>query len=121
MAKFVVFGAAMLGLAKVGGADVELDPRSSDGLKIKTGDTRYDILGGFQQYIRLATQLLTGQKKSTKTGEIKNIDGEGAFGEDKGDVAGRFLRGKLAPVPAYILHIAKKKHIWKNLEAPFSR
>ncbi len=114
MAKFVAFGATMLGLAKVAGADVETDPRSTDAFKIKTGDTRYDILGGFQQYIRFISQFVSGQKKSAKSGEIKELDGEGSFGEDRGDITGRFLRGKLAPVPALILDAASGRDLMGN-------
>jgi hypothetical protein len=53
----------VLSLAKAGGAEVEADPRSSDFGKIKIGNTRYDMLGGFQQYIRTGAQLITGQVK----------------------------------------------------------
>ncbi len=100
MAKFIGFGASLLGLAALSGADVETDPRSSDFLKIKFGDTRFDVLGGFQQYVRTLAQGISGQKKNLRTGDIKELDGKGAFGEDRGTVALRFLRGKLAPVPA---------------------
>jgi len=46
MVKFVSSGSALLGAAKMGGADVELDPRSSDFGKMKFGDTRLDPWGG---------------------------------------------------------------------------
>lgn len=103
MAAFIATNAALAAMAKYSGlADVELDPRSSDFGKLKVGNTRYDIWGGFQQYVRVFTQILSGQKKSTGTGAIKELNGSGAFGETKADVAQRFVRGKLAPVPSMV-------------------
>jgi len=107
MAKFIGLGTMVLGLAKMGGADVEDDPRSSDFGKIKVGNTRWDIWGGFQQYVRLAAQLITGEKKSTTSGNIKELTGEGQFGQTRADVLFQFLRGKLAPVPAETIDILK--------------
>ena len=60
-AGFLGMGSTVLGLAKLGGAEVGLDPRSSDFGKIKFGDTRYDIWGGFQQYSVLMSRILTGE------------------------------------------------------------
>lgn len=100
MGKFIGFGITVMAIAKLNGAQVEDDPRSTDFGKIKVGDTRYDIWGGFQQYIRLFAQIATGQKKSTTSGDIKELDGKKAFGETRADVGGRFVRGKLAPVPS---------------------
>ena len=100
MAKFVGLGLMTLALFKLGGADVEDDPRSADFGKIKVGKTRWDIWGGFQPYARAVTQMVTGERKSTNTGNIQKLDGKAAFGSDRSDVAKVFLRGKLAPVPA---------------------
>jgi DNA repair protein RadC len=123
MAKFISFGAALLGLAALAwGCDddcvecedcikVETDPRSSDFAKLKIGNTRYDIWGGFQQYVRLASQLFTGEAKSSTTGRVNKIDGEGLFGKDRADVTGSFFRGKLAPVPATILDVVAGRNI----------
>lgn len=102
MLKFIGFGMSVLALAKINGASVELDPRSTDFGKIKVGDTRYDIWGGFQQYIRVISQLASGQTKSTTTGKISSLTDKKkmAFGKDRGDVIGSFIRGKVAPVPS---------------------
>lgn len=100
MLKFVAFGTVVLALAKLNGAEVEDDPRSSDFGKIKTGDTRYDIWGGFQQYIRVFTQLVSGERKSATSGEIQKLDGEGKFGANRSTQATSFFRGKLAPIPS---------------------
>lgn len=60
-------------LAAGAGADIETDVRSSDFMKIKIGNTRLDITGGFQPYVRFYSQFLTGQQKSITDGVVKNI------------------------------------------------
>jgi len=79
---------------------VELDPRSSDFLKLKIGETRIDPLSGFGQVTTFMTQVALGQKK-TMGGEIRNIRGEDRkYGDDSTfDVIANFGRKKLAPVP----------------------
>src|SRR5205085_11326648 len=48
MFKFVGLMATSLALTKLTHtADVSLDPRNSDFLKVRVGDTHYDVLGGF--------------------------------------------------------------------------
>jgi hypothetical protein len=111
MAKFVGVGLTVLALAKLGGAEVDSDPRSSDFGKIKSGNTRWDIWGGFQQYAKIVTQLGTGQRVSTNTGRVQELDGEGAFGSDRSDVVGGFTRGKLAPVPSMAWDFIKGRNI----------
>lgn len=64
----------VLGLAKMSGAEVETDPRSTDFAKIKVGDNRYDITGGFNTYLRFAAQMVTGQKV-TPDGDVKTLGG----------------------------------------------
>jgi hypothetical protein len=77
----------LISLAKAGGADVSVDPRSSDFLKIKVGNQSVDILGGFQQFARLYANLATGQV--TTNGVTKD--------QSRAKTAGRFLRSKLSP------------------------
>lgn len=121
MAKFATFGVTLLSLLKLsfgcdddcknceGCIQVETDPRSSDFGKIKIGDTRYDIWGGFQSYVRVAAQLLTAQSKSTQSGDINSLDGEGAFGRDRSDVLSTFTRNKLSPIPATVVDLFKRR------------
>jgi hypothetical protein len=110
MAKFVAFGSSVIALAYLAGADTEVDPRSSDFGKIKIKDTRIDIWGGFQPYVRLIAQLISGQVKSTHSVEIKELGNR--FGEeDRLSVLSRFVRGKLAPVPASIVDAISKTNL----------
>ncbi len=89
---FVGSGLTALALAKMAGAEVEPDPRSSDFGKMRFGNTRYDFWAGYQPIARYTAQLMTGQWKSVGTGQI---------GEAKWqDTLGTFLRSKLAPAPA---------------------
>lgn len=64
---------SILGLAAASGASVEMDPRSSDFAKIKIGNTRFDVTGGFQPYVRFYAQFLMGQQKGIKDGIIRNV------------------------------------------------
>lgn len=122
MAKFIGVGTAVVSLAKLAGADVEEDPRSPDFGKIKVGNTRWDVWGGFQQYIRVAAQELNGNTKSSTTGNIVPLTGTthvDDFGNTKttkprktrADVALTFLRGKLAPVPGAIWDAAAGRDV----------
>ena len=91
----------VLGLAAYAGAKVGLDPRSADFAKIRIGDTRLDVLGGFQQYIRLIAQMTKGEIVSSATGDVMTL-GPG-FGQlSRWDIAERFVVGKFAPPPSFI-------------------
>lgn len=99
LASFGGIATSVAMLAKMMGADVETDPRSSDFAKIKVGDTRYDILGGFGQYITLASRLATNSTKNAK-GEVSELGARYGL-DDALDVLKKFARNKLAPVPGY--------------------
>lgn len=89
-----------LGIAKMAGAEVGMDPRSSDFGKIKVGDTRVDIAGGLQQYLVAAYRLIKGERVSSTTGEVRKL--EGGFGAtSRADIAWNFVQNKFAPVPAF--------------------
>lgn len=111
MAKFAGVASTVLWLFKLNGADVETDPRSSDFGKIKFGDTRYDILGGFGQYIHLIDEWIEGEKKSTASGKISKLDGRSYSYESKGSVTLKFLRQKLSPSAGMIVDLYEGEDI----------
>lgn len=108
--RFVGVGATVLSLISLawgcendGGDDcfdVELDPRSSDFGKLRYNNTRWDIWAGFQQYIRIAAQTISGGTKSINSGKINELNGDGLFDRTRLGVLGGFARGKLAPIPS---------------------
>lgn len=90
----------MAGMAKLAGADVSLDPDSTDFGKIKIGDTRIDPAGGFQQYLVLLNRMKSGQyasSTSNKTTEYGSTFGAKA----RLDALIEFITNKLAPIPSY--------------------
>lgn len=106
------FGVGILGMAKMAGADVEVDPRSADFGKIKIGDTRIDILGGYTQYIRLGAQLKTGQKIDSTTGAQTEV-GRGLAGS-RFDILANFLENKSTPAIGLVVTELKGKDISGN-------
>jgi len=107
--KMVGTGISVLSLAKMGGADVELNPTSSDFGKIKVGNTRWDVWGGFQQWVRLTAQIIMNQSKST-SGNITKF-GEGYKPTTSLDKLGDFFMGKLAPTPALVADILREQNM----------
>ncbi len=84
---------SLMKLLEVGGVikKIETDPRSTDFMKMRVGNTRIDPWGGYQQWVTLISRLLTNERKSS-TGEIVDVTKE--------DLAGRFTRSKLSPAAA---------------------
>lgn len=101
--------AGVLGLAKAGGMSVEADPRSSDFAKVKDGNTRYDVTGGYSPYIRLATAFATNQKK-TQGGDIVTM-GKKYGSPDLYDALGTFVRTKFAPIPGAAIDLRIGKDV----------
>jgi cell wall-associated NlpC family hydrolase len=96
----------MLWFAHMAGAQVSLDPRNADFGKIRIGDTRFDIAGGFQQWVRLISEMATGQIVSSTTGRVEHLGG-GFAQETRLDAALQFLEGKAAPVPSMIIDLLR--------------
>jgi hypothetical protein len=93
----------LLALAsQVPGVKVVTDPRNPDWGKIRLGNTRIDIAGGFQQHLRLLAQLATGTAISSTTGKKLNLTA-GGFGQpNRLDLFLRFFEGKESPIASFV-------------------
>jgi len=97
---------------------INVDPRSTDFLKVRFGDTRLDLFSGLLQPTVFIARLATGTKVNSK-GEVqalrdnpwgsdleKDYGSGGAFGEIT-----RFLRSKLAPIPGSIINLQQGENV----------
>lgn len=77
------------------GGSVETNPQSSDFLKLRDGDTRYDVLGGDAQIQVLLARIASGETKDVHTKLLKeNVASE---------IALQYLEGKLNPLWSLII------------------
>jgi hypothetical protein len=111
LADLLRFSGAMLtilGLAKLAGAVVGTNPTSADFGKIKIGNTRADVLGGFQQYARLGAQIVKGEYTSSTTGRTFKL-GERVGGRKltRWDLLTRFAEYKAAPFMSLVIDIMR--------------
>lgn len=94
---------AMMGtvmvVAKMAGASVNFDPRSSNFGKIRFGNTRIDITGGFSQYIRFIAQEMMREEISSN-GHHAHI-GWGQHDISDWSNLSKFVRSKAAPIPSF--------------------
>lgn len=103
--------AALLGLAKTAGFDIDVNPVSTNFGKVKVGEkTWVDFTAGLAPILKLVAQEVAGEKV-TGSGKRKALDGKGkvpettrqAVGETRASVALKFAEGRLAPVPSYFV------------------
>ena len=103
---FVAAGGVTLAGAKLAGDALGLNPEigdnpySADFGKIKIGNTRIDIWGGYQQYVRSAFQFIGG-KTVGPTGKVTRV-GEGYKPITRFELGLRFLESKEAPTASLI-------------------
>lgn len=84
-------------LAKAAGLGVSLDPDDKDFLKIKHGNTTYDITGGEAIYVRTFLRVLAAAKERITGEETSSVK----TAEKAGKSVTAFFRNKLAPTPSY--------------------
>lgn len=91
---------AVLGVAAAMGAGVDVDPRSSNFLKLQLGDEKFDFTGGVSSYGKLWGRILTDQSVSS-SGHLMNL-GEGYKAVTRADIIGSYVRSKLSPVASFL-------------------
>jgi hypothetical protein len=122
-AKYLIgVGTVVALLAAMGGEDdppLETDPRSSDFLKVRYGNTRMDPLSGLLQVTTLIARVTSGEMKTGK-GTIVPIRGEKIpFGTgDTSAVIGRFLRTKLSPALGTTIDLVTGKNVVGEVVTP---
>jgi hypothetical protein len=112
--KILAGTAAVLGLAAFFKRDsVEPDPRSSNFGKIRIGDTRFDVTGGWASIAILSSRLASMKTKSSITGEVKEInerdkEGKVKFGAPTAkDLVYDFFENKYSPPAAILRDVAQ--------------
>ena len=94
----------LVGIAsQVPGVKVVRDPRNPDWGKIRIGNTRIDIAGGFQQELRLLAQMATGVAISSTTGKKLSLTSTGFGQPTRLDLLLRFFEGKASPLASLAL------------------
>lgn len=118
---FATITATVFSLAKLNGLDVETPPplkvTNSDDYKIKTGNTRYDIMGGLQQYMKIVSQLWQGEIESSTTGRTYVL-GEGFGMPNRKDIMIKFLESKENPIVSLLVGLLTDEN-WIGEEFDF--
>jgi hypothetical protein len=119
-ARFLIGMGVFYSLAKLMGAEIEINPKSSDFGKIKFGDTRIDPMAGLSQTTVFVWRMATGEKK-TAEGRIMPIRGEKQpFGSTAWDVTTTFLRSKLSPLIGTAVDVATGETVVGEKVTPVS-
>lgn len=84
----------------IGGA-LNMDPRSSDFMKVKFGDTRIDPGAGFLQAIVAAVRMMENESVNSE-GKVREFDGKMTSPSDF-SIAASYIRNKLNPQWAYVM------------------
>ena len=85
------------------GAQVGTDPESSEFMKVRQGNTRYDLSNGTGQYITLASRLLRNAE-NRRTGKKDDL------GKSIGANIDRFTRYKYSPPAAFARNVWEGKN-----------
>lgn len=112
---FVGFTMVVLGLLALSGGDeaeVGDDPLSSDFGKLKIGNTRWDLWGGYQQW---ATYIMRSAAFFVEYGKMLNGDTSAkkfvkeTYNQTSADTDARFFSGKMAPIPGFVYELKHGK------------
>lgn len=104
LAAYLGYLATVYGTAKASGLDFGLDPRSADFAKVKKGNVRVDVTGGFGQYIRTFSQIASGKMINSSTGKEYTL-GEGYKPRTRLDIVLKNLEYKLSPIASLVTNL----------------
>jgi 2'-5' RNA ligase len=91
--------AATAALARAAGAAISFDDEDPDFLNIRWGSTRYDVLGGLKQVVRLAFGISRWAASELTEEDEKAL---AASRREQGKDALKYLRGKLSPLMGFM-------------------
>lgn len=100
MLGYVAAVTTVVGLLKMNGVQVGLDPTKSDFLQVTIGKHSFDVTEGETTLFRLMARIFSG-KYTSKTGNVSQV-GYGNAPSNASLVLG-YLRNKLAPVPGALV------------------
>lgn len=104
--------------SQIPGVEVgSLDPRNANFGKLRIGNTRVDIAAGFQQYVRLASELATQTKVSSITGKKTKL-GSGYGKPTAWDEIMSFFLNKAAPPVSMTRTLVSRKDSAGNPVTP---
>lgn len=115
MIRFITITTSMMYLLKAAAGDdeegkpiieIETDPRSSDFLKMKDGNMRFDAFHGMIPMVVFFARQFTGQTKSK--GEVKDL-GSGMFTPTRADLLVNMGANKLSPQAGIAYRFANTK------------
>jgi hypothetical protein len=94
--KYLAGLATLFGLAKLSGAQVTWDPRSTDFGKIRFGENRIDPLAGLGKHAVFAARIITGKFEGVSGKSEPIYDDKGR--NNVGDIFERYVRSTLSPL-----------------------
>ena len=104
----------MIQLAHAAGApdvDMQLNPLKADFGKLKIGETRYDLWGGYTPMVRLVAQELTGERIG--------LHGE-KYETNRAELVSQFMRSKVSPTVGFGWDVATGQN-FTNQRVSFER
>lgn len=110
LAGFLGLNATYLGLAKMMGGKVELDPRSSDFGEAIFGKTHIGFSAGFDSVITLIARLATNQYKGAD-GKIQDYGKGKAWNQNRLKAIWQFIEYKEAPLASFISTLLRGKTV----------
>lgn len=97
----VIATAAVLQLAQLAGASVNMNPISTNFLKVKLGNTTLDMTGGNAIYTRLIARMIEG-KSISSSGKLTNLTSSNFGSATRADLLISYARDKLAPTASFV-------------------